>query len=359
MPGSIYDWSKTAGQNDTADADIDWREGMFADAVNDSGRQMMGRNAEFRDDITGTLTATGTANALLLTANSSFTSLANGRKLTFRAAANNSGPASINVNGLGSKKIRAMGASGDVDIAANDLQANGVYTLVYSSTADTGTGAWILYAPLNKTIDGNKVDAFPAGTRLPFQQSTAPVGWVKVTDHDNAALRIVNGTVTTGGTVAFTTAFASQSVGATAITAAQMPSHTHGFAGTTSAASNDHTHGFVGTGGTDVQGVHGHNFQANTGQVVGNISAVTNDIDENTTYQGSTNPTGAFRAFTIQGSGAHAHNVTVSGTTGGISANHTHTYSGTTTGAGSGATHTHTLDIAVKYVDFIIAEKAA
>lgn len=347
MPGSINDWSKVSGNNDTADPDINWQEGQFPDTVNDSARQMMGRVAEWRDDLTGTLTPTGTANALLITANSAFTSLANGRRLTFRAAANNTAAVSANVNGLGSKKIRAMGAAGDVDLVAADLKTNGVYEIVYSSTADTGTGAWILMGA-NKAIGGDRIDTFPAGTRMLFQQTTAPTGWTKITDHNDKALRVVSGTAGSGGTVAFTTAFSSQNVGATAITAAQMPSHTHGFSGTTSAVSNDHTHSFTGTGGTSTNGNHTHNI-SNGGSIVsfgagGNLSVTS-----------GSNSNGAG----IAASGDHSHTVTVSGTTGGISANHTHTYSGTTTGAGSDQTHTHSLDIAVQYVDVIIASKDA
>jgi hypothetical protein len=49
------------------------------------------------------------------------------------------------------------------------------------------------------------------------------------------ALRLVNGSVTTGGSVAFTTAFSSQgvsgSVGGTTLTTAQMPSHSHSYDG--------------------------------------------------------------------------------------------------------------------------------
>lgn len=368
MVGSIYSWSKTAGQNDTSDGDIDWREGMFPDAVNNSGRQMMGRSAEFRDDITGTLTATGTPNALLITANSAFSSLANGRKLTFRAAAANTGPVSVNVNGLGSKKIRAMGASGDVDLAANDLKANSLYTIAYSATADGGTGAWILFAPFSKTIGGNSIDSFPAGTRLPFQQSTAPVGWVKDTTHDNKALRLVNSTVTTGGSLAFTTAFSSGritttvtqggTVGGTAITAAQMPSHSHHVSGTTSAVSNDHTHTWGGTFATDVQGSHTHVGANGNGNWLfnGSGSATSTTSGNNVTIQG------------MAAAGAHAHNVSVGGTTSGISANHTHTYAAWSTVAGSDQPHTHTftgvghnhvIPIDVQYVDFIICEKAA
>jgi microcystin-dependent protein len=61
-----------------------------------------------------------------------------------------------------------------------------------------------------------------------FVQTAAPTGWTKSTTHDNKALRIVSGTASTGGSVAFTTAFASGlSAGATTLSTAQMPSHNH------------------------------------------------------------------------------------------------------------------------------------
>ena len=71
----------------------------------------------------------------------------------------------------------------------------------------------------------------PTGTKMLFQQTAAPTGWTKDTSHDNKALRVVSGTASTGGSVAFTTAFASQavsgSVGDTTLTTAQIPSHNH------------------------------------------------------------------------------------------------------------------------------------
>jgi len=98
---------------------------------------------------------------------------------------------------------------------------------------------------------------------LLFQQTSAPTGWTKSTTHNNKALRVVSGAASSGGTVAFTTAFASQAVsggvgtsGATTLSSAQMPSHTHNltapvvwstysggnpptlFSGTTSAANS-------------------------------------------------------------------------------------------------------------------------
>ena len=73
--------------------------------------------------------------------------------------------------------------------------------------------------------------AFPTGTVMLFAQTTAPTGWTKSTAHNDKALRVVSGTAGSGGTVAFTSAFASQavnaSVGNTTLTTAQMPSHAH------------------------------------------------------------------------------------------------------------------------------------
>lgn len=82
------------------------------------------------------------------------------------------------------------------------------------------------------------IAGFPAGTLMLFQQTAAPTGWTKQTTHDNKALRVVSGTAGSGGSVSFTSAFASQtpsgsinlsgwSVGATTLSTAQMPSHSH------------------------------------------------------------------------------------------------------------------------------------
>jgi hypothetical protein len=71
----------------------------------------------------------------------------------------------------------------------------------------------------------------PSGTAMLFAQTAAPTGWTKSTTHNNKALRVVSGTASSGGSVAFTTAFASQAVsgtvGGTALSIAQMPQHQH------------------------------------------------------------------------------------------------------------------------------------
>jgi hypothetical protein len=77
---------------------------------------------------------------------------------------------------------------------------------------------------------------FPAGTAMLFQQTSAPTGWTKSTTYNDYAIRITNGTASTGGSSAFSTCFANQtptinvsglSAGATTLTTAQIPSHLH------------------------------------------------------------------------------------------------------------------------------------
>jgi hypothetical protein len=71
----------------------------------------------------------------------------------------------------------------------------------------------------------------PSGTKMLFQQTAAPSGWTKETSDNNKALRVVSGTVGSGGSVSFTDAFASQAVSGTVdnttLTTAQMPLHGH------------------------------------------------------------------------------------------------------------------------------------
>ena len=69
---------------------------------------------------------------------------------------------------------------------------------------------------------------FPSGTLMLFQQTAAPTGWTKDTTHNNKALRVVSGTASSGGSVAFTTAFGGTTTGSTTLSSSQIPAHTHG-----------------------------------------------------------------------------------------------------------------------------------
>ena len=83
-------------------------------------------------------------------------------------------------------------------------------------------------------------EEFPSGTKMLFQQSTAPVGWTKNTSLNDAALRVVSGSAGSGGSVGFAAAFAAGvKTGATAISVAQMPAHSH--PATVNDAGHSHT----------------------------------------------------------------------------------------------------------------------
>ena len=82
----------------------------------------------------------------------------------------------------------------------------------------------------------------PSGTKMLFQQTSAPTGWTKQTSHNNKALRVVSGSASSGGSTAFTSVFTSRtpsgsvsvsgsnsggSVSNHTLTVSQMPSHRH------------------------------------------------------------------------------------------------------------------------------------
>ena len=153
--------------------------------------------------------------------------------------------------------------------------------------------------------------AFDSGTKMVFQQTSAPSGWTKETTHNNKAFRVVSGSASSGGSVAFTTAFASQTVS---------------ISGTT---------GSTAAGGS-----------------VGNHTLATNRIPSHTHPQGSNpavnrvsgNPKGSFISGGVQNTGSTwggaAHNHPFSGSS------HTHSFS-----------DTDSVNLAVQYVDLIIAAK--
>ena len=176
----------------------------------------------------------------------------------------------------------------------------------------TGTSAQVLTSngagalPTFQAAGGG----FPTGTRLSFQQTSAPTGWTKDTTAglDNAAMRIVTGSVVNGGTVDFTTAFASQtptgsvsitavsgSAGATTLTTPQIPSHSHTY-------------------------------------TIGN-----NLTTPLTMARGAINSVGSLSTDATGGGGSHTHPFSFS--------------------SGSGTFTGSAINVAVKYYDFIIASK--
>jgi hypothetical protein len=88
--------------------------------------------------------------------------------------------------------------------------------------------------------DGQDPNEYNGSTML-FLQATAPTGWTKVTTYDDYALRVTSGTVSTGGSVNFSSVFSTitptgtvtgvsivgTTTGATTIDTTTLASHTH------------------------------------------------------------------------------------------------------------------------------------
>ena len=78
--------------------------------------------------------------------------------------------------------------------------------------------------------------SFPAGTKMLFQQTAAPVGWTKDTTHDDKALRVVTGTVGSGGATAFSSVFGTPKT--TGSASPGFASHSHTQRGHNAGSSN-------------------------------------------------------------------------------------------------------------------------
>ncbi len=157
-----------------------------------------------------------------------------GKSVNLDASGNVSALGTINSGTWGATTIAvASGGTGATTLTANNvLLGNGTSSPQFVAPGTSGNvltsngSTWVSAA------------SFASGTAMLFAQTTAPTGWTKSTTHDNKALRVVSGTASSGGSVAFTTAFASQAVagtvGDTTLSTAQIPSHAH-LAGTNTA----------------------------------------------------------------------------------------------------------------------------
>jgi hypothetical protein len=178
------------------------------------------------------------ANSAAIYANGAFTKANNALANTSGTLAGNlniTGNVGIGIDLPGSRldvkgTLRLSGAtSGYVGLAPAADAGSTTYTL---PTAD-GTTGQVLSTNGSGTLSWATAggSSFPSGTLMLFQQTAAPTGWTKQTTHDNKALRVVSGTASSGGSVNFTTAFASQAVsgtvGSTTLSISQIPSHNH------------------------------------------------------------------------------------------------------------------------------------
>lgn len=163
--------------------------------------------------------------------------------------------------------LRLSGStSGYVGLSPAAAAGSTTYTL---PSAD-GTNGQFLSTNGTGTLSWGSAGSFAAGTVMLFAQTSAPTGWTKdTTNYNNSALRVVTGSASTGGTVDFTTAFASQAVagtvGSTTLTTTQIPSHSHTGAvragpGTTNCGTKWVVESNTSTGAAGGGGSHDHSF---------------------------------------------------------------------------------------------------
>jgi hypothetical protein len=163
MTESIWDWSRTAATNSNADAGIGWAEGMSPAAINNSARGMMAALAKWAYDLGGQVVTAGTSTAYTATTTSGLGSLAEGRMLCVEMDETNGVNPTLNVDGLGAKKVYKFGGSGAVQMAAGELQAGGRYLLQYDTSLDTAAGGWIVLNPTAAEATAAEYQADTAG----------------------------------------------------------------------------------------------------------------------------------------------------------------------------------------------------
>nr|BAR30062.1 hypothetical protein [uncultured Mediterranean phage uvMED] len=231
-----------------------------------------------------------------------------------------------------------------------DPQADNTYDIGESNSRVKNVYAVAYYG------DGSNLSglvAFPSGTRMIFQQTSAPTGWTKDTsDTNQRALRVVSGSASSGGSVDFTTAFASKGVSGSV---ANGGNNTNNGGNNTNNATaggsvNNHTlstgrmpsHRHIG----GAKGIHdAANGQYGTISNVGNLEyplvRYTNGYANYDLYY--TNYTGSSQAHNHGFSGS-AHSHSINSHSHSINA-HNHSFSGTA------------INLAVRYLDVIIAQK--
>lgn len=161
MATGVISWSQTAASNSNADSSINWAEGMAPSAVNDSARATMASVAKWRDDLSGSITTSGTSTAYTVTSNQGL-ALTAGYVIAFVPHATNGATVTLNVDSLGAKPLRS--APG-VELPAGALILGTPYAATY---ATSNSGEWILQG-----FYGNPYNV-PVGGMMPYLSSTAP-----------------------------------------------------------------------------------------------------------------------------------------------------------------------------------------
>lgn len=330
---------------------------MAPGQVNNSARAVMAAVARFRDDLTGSITTTGSAGSYAITSKSGYTALSTDLYISAKASVTNTAGATLNVNTLGAKSIRVFVGGAEAAVAAGQIIIGGRYQFAYDAALNSAAGGWLLLNPSPDPVTQIKV-----GQTLLWHTDTLPTGYLwangEVASQTTyaALFAIIGTTYNTGGEgagnfrlpdlcgrspfgsddmggitlksrvtnagsgIVGTTLGAAGGAQSVVLDSTMIPSHTH--TGTTGTESASHTHS--GTTATESIGIQVQ-YDGYTGSINVNGGGATSV------------PTGPSSLKTSSNAiNAHTHGIT----TGTESATHTHSIT-TDGGTGGGLLHTN------------------
>lgn len=168
---NVSQWSTSPANNNDAPPD-GWPEGQSPSSVNNCARENMAALAKWYKDTNGSVVTAGSSNAYTLTTNNSHAALADQSLIVCEIDRDNTGNATLNVDGLGAKSWVLPNGS---EIPSGGLKANSVTISAYESDNDN----YILLAGYNVSAAGQIIESTDAGASAVtgldlYRNSTSP-----------------------------------------------------------------------------------------------------------------------------------------------------------------------------------------
>jgi len=143
------------------------------------------------------------------------------------------------IRGVKNVLVTQFGSLGPAAVTASATELNKLTGCTATSTELS------LLAGKTMSSSGTKIDNLPSGTLMLFRSTTAPTGWTKRTEAalNECALRVVTGSITSGGSVNFTTVFNRTATDSHTLTGPEsgIQQHGHGTRVSTSIESSTAT----------------------------------------------------------------------------------------------------------------------
>lgn len=171
--GSIYDWSTTASDNGASDATVNFAEGQTPASLNNSARAVMARVAAWLKGLGAAITHGGSSNAYTLTlpTGHTITAYATGMRFLWKPNGNSSGSVTLNVDGVGAKKVYLPSGS---QAGSGHITSGTLIDVVYDATLDSAAGGFqivgsssaIASQPLDATLTALAALSWSSGNAL-------------------------------------------------------------------------------------------------------------------------------------------------------------------------------------------------